>query len=65
MDIQFDECCFIYNKINQVEDFRLRNFKFILLGLVKKNDNGLEASEEMLISPMDKTVTPEYQALIL
>lgn len=65
LGLQFDECCFIYNKINQVEDFKERNYKFLLLGLVKKNEDGAEETEEIVLSPLYETVTAEYQALIL
>jgi hypothetical protein len=64
-DIQFDECCFIYNKINQVEDFKKNRYKFILFGMVKVDDDGFEASQEILLTPLSKKVTPEYQALVL
>jgi hypothetical protein len=39
--------------------------KFILLGLVTDNDNGLEASQEIIISPIGTKITIEHKALIL
>jgi hypothetical protein len=36
-----------------------------LLGFVKKNEDGAEETEEIVLSPLGETVTGEYQALIL
>lgn len=33
--------------------------------MVKIDDDGVEASQEILLTPLSKTVTPEYQALVL
>lgn len=39
--------------------------KFILLGLVKESDDGLEASQEIMISPIATIVKREFKALVL
>ena len=43
----------------------MHNYKFILLGLVKSDDDGLQASNEILLSPLNVKVTEEYKALVL
>ena len=63
--IQFDEAWFIYNRINQVQDFKNNEFRFLLFGIVKKMIDTEETTDQIIISPMKHIISETDFALIL
>ena len=63
--IQFDEAWFIYNRINQVQDFKNNEFRFLLFGIVKSSIDSDETTDQIILSPLKHVISETDYALIL
>ena len=63
--IQFNEACFIYNRIGQHEDFKNRELKFLLFGIANYQSEVDKTNKLITISPLNHVITEQDFAVVL